>query len=314
MNRDKKASPTSIGGQAVIEGIMMQGPEKQCIVVRKSDGCLEKEVRDIKKRKNGFSKLPVVRGCFSFVSSLKTGFWAINFSASFFDVEEENEAKPSKFEAFLEKKLGDKFNDAVIGFSVVLGILLAVLLFMLLPTLIAGFFARFVENNILRSAFEGFVRIAIFVGYIFLVSLMPDIKRVFSYHGAEHKTIACYEAGEELSVDNVSRHSCFHPRCGTSFLLIVMIVSIITFSFFSWNNVWQRMLIRILMLPIVAGISYEFLKLAGRHIENPIAKALSWPGLMLQRLTTNEPDSQMIEVAIESLKECIPQQEGADKW
>ncbi|MGI6031618.1 MAG: DUF1385 domain-containing protein [Eubacteriales bacterium] len=313
MNKQSCTKKTSIGGQAVIEGVMMRGPRKTSVVVRKKDGTLERDLSDTYKEGKipWYTKVPFVRGIFNLGSSLYIGYKALNFSASFFVDEEEEE--PGRFEKWLSEKLGDRLNDALMTFSMVLGVGLSVVLFFMLPTLITGLIQQWLPNHVVKALTEGLVRILIFLGYLAGVSLMEDIRRVYMYHGAEHKTIACYEAGEELTVENVRKYTRFHPRCGTSFLLIVMVVSILVFSFLSWNNVWIRLLLRILLIPVVVGISYEIIKLAGRY-DNPVTRAVSRPGLWLQRLTTREPEDSMIEVAIAAMKDVIPEQEGEDRW
>ncbi len=309
----ERTKKTSIGGQAIIEGILMRGPKKTSIVVRRKNGEFEKKIEDTYK--NGapgwYTKVPFLRGIFNMASSLYMGYQAINFSASFFDDEEQEE--PGRFERWLREKCGDKFEDYLMTFSMVAGVGLAVLLFILLPTFLAGLVQEHFTSGVVKSLVEGGIRIAIFLLYLWGVSLMEDIRRVYMYHGAEHKTIACYEAGEELTVENVRKYTRFHPRCGTSFLLIVMVVSILVFSFLTWSNVWVRMLLRLLLLPVVVGISYEAIKLAGRY-DNFFTRMISAPGLWLQRLTTREPEDEMIEVAIEAMKDVIPEEEGMDEW
>ena len=315
---------TLIGGQALIEGIMMQGPDKRSIVVRGPEGLVTK-VEPLKKR-TGVAKWPLIRGVVNFASSMVSGVKALMYSAEFFP-EEEEDAQPSKFEQWLEKKLGsEKLEKAVVSFSVFLGVLFSVGLFFLLPTLLSGIFDRWIHNAVVRSLIEGVIRIAIFMGYMILISRMKDMKRVFSYHGAEHKTIRCYEARLPLTVENVRKQTRLHPRCGTSFLFVVIIISILVFSVATQllapvtpefhNRVLEalfRVALRLLLLPIVVGISYEFNRLVGRH-DNWLTRALSAPGMWLQYLTTNEPDDSMIEVGIEALRQVLPEQEGADRW
>lgn len=321
MKKKDKACPlhkTSIGGQAVIEGVMMRGPQEIATAVRKPDGEIEMEVNPIgKARSNKIVKLPIIRGCVNFFDSMITGVKALMYSAKFFELDEEGnqiEEEPGKFEAWLEKKLGsEKALNAAIYFSVILSLFLSVGLFILLPTVITGFLKGLIANHFLLTLSEGVVRILIFLIYLTLVSQMKDIKRVFMYHGAEHKSIHCYESGEELTVENVKKHTRLHPRCGTSFLLIVMVISIIVFSFISWNNPITRLLLRLALLPVVAGISYEIIKFAGRH-ENWFTKIISAPGMWLQYITTNEPDDSQIEVAIASIKAVIPEDKNEDKW
>lgn len=301
---------TLIGGQALIEGIMMQGPDKRSIVVRGPEGIVTK-VEPLKKR-TGIAKWPLIRGVVNFASSMVSGVKALMYSAEFFP--EEEDAKPSKFDEWLEKKLGsEKMEKAVISFSVVLGVLFSVGLFFLLPTLISGLFDRVIHSAVIRSLIEGVIRIAIFMGYMILISKMKDMKRVFSYHGAEHKTIFCYEHGKELTVENVREESRFHPRCGTSFLLVVVVVSILVNSVVRLDNSFARMGCHLLLLPIVVGISYEINRWCGLH-DNWLSTALSAPGKWLQHLTTNEPDDSMIECAIRALELVIPDEKGSDEW
>ena len=305
---------TLIGGQALIEGIMMQGPDKRSIVVRGPEGIVTK-VEPLKKR-TGIAKWPLIRGVVNFASSMVSGVKALMYSAEFFP--EEEDAKPSKFDEWLEKKLGsEKMEKAVISFSVVLGVLFSVGLFFLLPTLLAGLIPGLKERAVLRTLVEGLFRIAIFLGYMILISRMKDMRRVFSYHGAEHKTIRCYEAQLPLTVENVRPQTRLHPRCGTSFLFVVVIVSILVSSLFSalWpiSNTFLRILSRLIMLPFIVAISYEFNRLVGRH-DNWLTRALSAPGMWFQHFTTNEPDDSMIEVAIAALELVIPEEKGSDRW
>ena len=309
----KKEHKTSIGGSAVMEGVMMRGPEAVAVAVRKPDGEITLDVKKTKsvKKRNWILKLPIIRGCIGFFESMVLSTKALMFSAEFVDVEEE---EPSKFDKWLEDKLGDKLKDVVIYFSVILSLVLSVGMFILLPTWLISIVRTFItDNHVILTVAEGVLRIAIFLGYLALVSLMPDIKRVFQYHGAEHKTIACYEAGEELTIENAKTKCRLHPRCGTSFLLIVMVVSIIIFSFLKWDNILIRTVTRLALLPVVAGVSYEIIKLAGRY-DNFLTRILSCPGLLLQKITTNEPDEKQLEVAIASMKAVIPENKEEDKW
>lgn len=317
---------TSIGGQAVMEGVMMRGPHKTAVAVRKPDGEIEVKVDENgTKKKSKVLKIPVIRGCVNFVESLVVGMKALMWSAEFVDIEESEETE-SKFDKWLEDKLGDKIKDVVIYVAVALSIVMSVGLFILLPSLISGAVEaipglhRLTETKTFTSVFEGIMRMLIFLGYMILVSQMNDIKRVFEYHGAEHKTIACYEAGEKLTVENIKKHGRYHPRCGTSFLLFVMIISIIVYAFLPRFDeygkiiaILLRMGTRILCLPIVAGLSYEVIKWAGRS-KSKIVGILSKPGLWLQRITTREPDETQIEVAIASMKPCIPDNKEEDQW
>ena len=310
---------TSIGGQAIIEGVMMRGPHKTAMAVRKPDNEIICEVNDNgTKKHNSFLRLPIIRGCVNFVESLIVGMKALMFSAEFMDIEDE-EAQESKFDKWLNDKFGDKIKDIVIYVSIVLSLCLSVGLFILLPTALAELIAWLVSFSPInidsfRPVIEGISRMIIFVTYLGLVSLMPDIKRVFEYHGAEHKTIACFEAGEELTVENVKKHTRLHPRCGTSFLLFVMIISIIIFSLLpQQSNIFLKMLMRLALMPVVAGLSYEVIKLAGRS-KSSCVRIFTKPGLWLQKLTTREPDDSQIEVAIESMKAVIPENSEDDRW
>ena len=322
----KEQHITSIGGQAVMEGVMMRGPYKTVTAVRKPDGEITKKIDENgTKTRPKICKVPIIRGCVSFVDSLVIGMKALMYSAEFVDIEEEEESE-SKFDRWLEDKLGDKIKDVVIYFAVFLSVIFSVALFILLPSLLSGLvesipaIESFTSTQTFTSVFEGVMRMAIFLGYMFLISRMKEIKRVFEYHGAEHKTIACYEGGEELTVENVRKYTRFHPRCGTSFLLFVMIISIIVFAFlprfdgFSGIvSILLRMGTRIPCLPIVAGLSFEVIKWAGRS-KSKVVQLLSKPGLWLQRLTTREPDDSQIEVAIASMLPCIPENKEEDKW
>ena len=306
---------TLIGGQALIEGIMMQGPDKRSIVVRGPEGIVTK-VEPLKKR-TGVAKWPLIRGVVSFGSSMVSGVKALMYSASFFPDDEEN-TEPSKFEQWLEKKLGsEKMEKAVISFSVFLGVLFSVALFFLLPTLLSGLFDRWIGSAVVRSLIEGLIRIAIFMGYMILVSQMKDMKRVFSYHGAEHKTIRCYEAQLPLTVENCRRMTRLHPRCGTSFLFVVVAISILLFALVSailpMSSMLVRLVVRLALLPFVVAISYECNRFVGRH-DNWFTRILSAPGMWFQHFTTNEPDDSMLEVGIEALKLVLPEQAGADRW
>ncbi|MBQ7793919.1 MAG: DUF1385 domain-containing protein [Clostridia bacterium] len=318
----KKEHITSIGGQAILEGVMMRGPFKTAMSVRKPDGEIETKVDENgTKTRAKFFRLPIVRGCVNFVDSLVIGMKALMFSAEFIDLEEEEESE-SKFDRWLEEKFGDKIKDVVIYFSIFLSIILSVGLFILLPTVVTRGLewlfamtplAGMAGTKVFTSVCEGIVRMVIFLGYMALVSQMSDIKRVFEYHGAEHKTIACYENGDELTVENVRKYTRFHPRCGTNFLLFVMIISIILFSVLPRTGIFLRLLMRLALLPVVAGLSYEVIKLAGRH-QKGCVKAMTKPGLWLQRLTTREPDDTQIEVAIASMNAVIPENSEDDKW
>ena len=305
---------TSIGGQAVMEGVMMRGPKMIATCVRKANGEIITDKKEVSSvlNKYKFLKLPILRGVISFFESMITGVKCLMFSADQIELDDGEESM-SRFEKWLDNKFGDKVKDIVIYFSVFLSLIFSIGLFMLLPTILVGWIKNFTENQVILSASEGIVRILIFMTYIILVSRMKDIQRVFEYHGAEHKTIAMYEHGEELTVENARKYSRLHPRCGTNFLLIVMIISIICFSFLRWENVYLRLLYRLLLLPFVAGVSYEIIKFAGKS-ENKFVRLLTKPGLYLQYLTTREPDDSQLEVAIEAIKNVITGNKEDDKW
>ena len=320
---------TTIGGQALIEGIMMRGPEKDAIVIRKSDGTLDLDIRSRKiPARKSVLNWPFIRGVRNFFDSQVTGVKALMHSADL--APEESQEEASKFDQWLEKKLGnEKFQQYVIGFAVFLGLAMSIGLFILLPVIVAGFFDRWITNLLLLNLLEGVIRICIFVGYMILVSRMGEMKRVFAYHGAEHKTIRCYEAGLELTVENVRKMSRLHPRCGTSFLLVVVIISTLVFSVASsallavipalaamQGTFLYRMIMiifKLLLLPVVVGITYEINRWAGRH-DNWFTRAISAPGMWMQNFTTNEPDDSMIEVGIEAVKAVLPEKEGEDAW
>lgn len=306
---------TSIGGQAVIEGVMMRGPKEIATAVRKSDGSIVIDKKPVYSviTKYKLNKIPIVRGVVSFFESMITGMKCLMYSADQMDIEDEEGYQPSKFEQWLEDKLGDKIKDIAIYFSVVVALFFSVGLFMLLPNALATVVKNFTESHVILNISEGIIRMLIFLGYLLLVSRMKDIKRVFEYHGAEHKTIATYESGAELTVENARTHSRLHPRCGTSFLLFVMVVSIIIFSLLRWGSMWQNMLYRLLLLPVVAGLSYEMIKIAGRS-KNRVVALLIQPGLWLQKITTREPDDSQLEVAIASLKAVLTDNKEDDKW
>ena len=317
---DKQAGAfrTTIGGQALIEGILMRGPEKQAIAVRGPEGLVvkEEELRLIRDRYPVLG-LPLVRGSVTFLDSMVKGVKALMFSADFYP-EEAGAEEPSRFERWLDKKMGnEKMEKLVIGLSVVMAVCFSIGLFMLLPTFLASFVERVTDSVLVRNLVDAVLRIAIFMTYLIAVSRMSDIKRVFSYHGAEHKTIFCYEKRLELTVENVRIQPKHHPRCGTSFMLVVIIVAIlvntVVFALFPVENVILRMLVQLLLLPLVVGITYEFNRYVGGH-DNPVTNLLARPGLWMQNFTTFEPDDSMIEVAIEAMKRVIPEEEGKDAW
>ncbi|MCH5186850.1 MAG: DUF1385 domain-containing protein [Oscillospiraceae bacterium] len=306
---------TSIGGSAIMEGVMMRGPKDIASAVRTPSGEIVVDKRPISSlvTKYHVNKIPVLRGVFAFFDSLICSMRALMWSAEFFDLEDDSGEEPSKFDKWLTEKLGDKLKDYVIYFSVFISVIFSVGLFFVLPNLVTGFLHRFIEANVLMTLIEGIIRIALFLGYILLVSRMEEIKRVFQYHGAEHKTIFCYEAGLELTPENARKMSRLHPRCGTSFLVFVMIISIIMFSFISWDNMLVRICLRLLLLPVVAGLSYEVIRWAGRS-QNRVVCLISKPGMLLQRITTREPDDAQLEVAIASMKAVLTGNKEDDKW
>ena len=313
---------TSIGGQALIEGIMMRGPEKQAIVVRDQEGNLVEKVEDLKLIKDRYPVLgwPLVRGTVNFLAAMVNGVKALMYSAEFYP--EEEAAQPSKFEKWLEAHLSSKkLESLVITLAVVLGVGLSLFLFMVLPTLLTGgilhFFPAFPMWG--RNLVEGLLKIVIFMLYLIFCSKQKDIYRVFQYHGAEHKTIFCYEEGLPLTVENVRKQPRHHPRCGTSFLFVVIFVSIlfsaVVFGIWPVTNALLRTLVHLLLLPLVVGVTYEFNRWVGRHVqEGGLAKILTKPGMWLQNFTTNEPDDSMIEAAIRSIELVLPAEKGKDAW
>ncbi len=319
MSENKQCHITSIGGQAVIEGVMMRGPKEIAVAVRtpEQEIVIDKKPISSLLQKYKFLKFPLIRGVVSFIESLVVGTKALMFSAEFYDIEEEDDKKKKEAMTEEEKAAAEakesKMKNAAIYGSVAIALVLGIGLFMLLPGVIVDFVRDFFPNNVLATLVEGIVRILIFLIYIILVSQMQDIRRVFEYHGAEHKTIFCYESGEELTVENARKFSRLHPRCGTSFLLIVMVISIILFSFISVEHVLLRMGLRLLLLPVVAGLSYEVIKLAGRS-KSKVMRLVSLPGMWLQKITTREPDDSQLEVAIASLKAVLTGDREDDKW
>lgn len=304
---------TSIGGQALIEGILMRGPRKQAIVCRTKEGLVEKteELKFIKD-KYPILGLPFIRGCATFLDSMVKGMKALSYSAELVPLEEQGE--PDKLDLWIEKHFpADKAQKLIIGTAVVLGIALSLFLFIFLPTLIVGFIKPLTGSYIIRNLSEGLVKILILLVYMWLCTRLGDIKRLFSYHGAEHKTIFCYEHGKALTVENVRGESRFHPRCGTSFLLVVILVSVLINALVKVDNSFARMGVHLLLLPVVVGISYEINRWCGGH-DNALSRFLSAPGKWLQRMTTNEPDDGMIECAIRAMELVIPEDKGSDAW
>ena len=319
---------TMIGGQALIEGIMMRGPKKDAIVIRTAEG-LKVEVSDRKLHAPGsFKTWPFFRGVFTFFDAQVTGVKALMRSAEL--APEEMQEQPSKFDLWLEKKLGnEKFQQVVMGLAVAMGLGLSIALFFLLPMIVSGFFDKWIADTLTLNLVEGVIRMCVFMAYMLLVSRMQEMKRVFAYHGAEHKTIRCYEAGLPLTVENVRVQTRLHPRCGTSFLLVVMIISILVFSVASTallaavpaletvrGSFGYRLLMivfKLLLLPLVVGITYEINRWCGGH-DNWLTRILSTPGMWMQNFTTFEPDDSMIEVAISAVEAVLPEEEGTDRW
>lgn len=320
---------TTIGGQALIEGILMRGPTRDAIVIRGADGLqIETKPRTVRP-KNAVQNWPLVRGAVNFFDAQVCGVKALLQSADFSSEEEEQQDQPSKFDLWLEKKLGkDRFQSFIVGSAVVLGLGMSILLFFLLPMVVSSLLDGWIRSNLLLNLIEGLVRMTIFGVYMLLVSKMKDMKRVFAYHGAEHKTIRCYEAGLPLTVENVRMQTRLHPRCGTSFLLVVMILSILVFSVASslllavipglavlQGSFLYRLimiLFKLLLLPVVVAVSYEINRWVGRH-DNFLTRILTAPGMWLQNFTTNEPDDDMIAVGIAALEAVLPE-EGTDRW
>ena len=319
---------TMIGGQALIEGIMMRGPEKDAIVVRTSTGLKTEVHRRKLPPQKSFKRWPFIRGVVNFFDSQAVGVKALMRSADL--APEDMQEEPSKFDKWLEKVLGNElFQKAIVGIAMVMGVGLSILLFFLLPMVISGFLDGVIHSNLGLNLIEGVIRMAIFMVYMFLMSRMSEMRRVFSYHGAEHKTIRCYEAGLPLTVENVRAQTRLHPRCGTSFLLVVMVISILIFSIASslllalcpqlkdmrGTGLYRFIMIafKLLLLPLVAGVTYEINRWAGRH-DNWFTKIITAPGMWMQHFTTNEPDDSMIEVGIAAVKAVLPEVEGSDLW
>lgn len=310
MANEKKK--TSIGGQALIEGIMMRGPFLTSMATRLPDGSIDVETWNTHKggqKAHWTRRVPFLRGIFNMVDSMVVGYGCLMKSAEKAGVEEE----PTKFDKWLEEKLGDNMMKVLGGFAVVLGVALAAVLFIFIPTGLSSLLKPLLGAGIGLSLIEGLIKVIILVGYMWLSSRMKEIHRVFEYHGAEHKSIACYEAGLPLTVENIRPQRRFHPRCGTSFLFLVVFISIIVGSFISWDNPAIRMLLKLALIPVVVGISYELIKLAGRS-DGMLTRIISAPGMWLQRITTCEPDDSQIECAIAALEAVIPEDENADRW
>ena len=304
----------SVGGQAVMEGVMMKAPGGIAMAVRDSKGRIVLDYKEYqtKAQKGTFYGLPIVRGVVAFVESLTIGMNTLTRSAEL--IGDPIDEEPTRFELWLSEKLGKSVEKVVMSLAVILAVALSVGLFFLLPQFISSLIFRgSAAASATKCLVEGLVRLCIFIGYIFFCASVKDIKRVFMYHGAEHKTIACYEADAPLTPENASRFSRFHPRCGTSFLLIVLIISILAASFVTWDNLLVRFAINLLLLPAVVGVSYELIRLAGRY-DNRLSRAVSAPGLWLQRITTREPDREQLEVAIAALQQVLPENPEEDHW
>jgi uncharacterized protein YqhQ len=302
---------SKIGGQAVLEGVMMRSPERMAIAVRTQAGGIAMETKELLKpgrKKPWYRKAPFIRGVVSFVDMLTIGIQSINTSASLMGIEEE----PGKFEQWISKKTGKSAMDIATGVALVLGLALAIGLFFILPNAITGLLKEPVRNSFLLNLIDGGIRMAVFLLYLWAVSLMPDIKRFFAYHGAEHKVVNCYENGERLTPENAGRYSTQHPRCGTSFLLIVMVISVLVFALTGWSGAWYvRLPVRLALLPVVAAVSFETLMLLARW-NNWVFRALRAPGMALQALTTRVPDEKMLEVAIAAFAACLGDEERAE--
>jgi len=315
----KKSCYSGIGGQAVMEGIMMRNKDRYAVAVRKPNKEIELHVAGCEQSESWTRKVPFIRGVFNFIDSLLLGMETLTYSASFYEDEEEE----TGFDRFMGKIFGAKAEKAMMGITMMLSIIIAVAIFMVLPYFVASLLEKYLCNPSLIAIVEGLLRVLIFVAYVLLISLMKDIRRVFMYHGAEHKCINCIESGKPLTVKNIMKSSRFHRRCGTSFLLIVMVISIICFFFIRVDNVALRLILRIALVPVIAGISYEILRLAGRF-DNWFVRMISAPGTWLQRITTKEPEKDMVEVAIKAveavfdwktyLKENFGYEEAEDDW
>lgn len=294
----------NVGGQAVIEGVMMQSKNYRAIAVRKSNGEIELKKERIKSwvQDKKIDKIPFLRGAFVLFETMIQGMKSLNYSSEFFM--EDDEEEEDVIDRLLKKIFKDKANDAIMAVSLILAMIISVGLFVLIPTTISGFFSGIIKNNIVLNLIEGIIRISILILYMLGISKNEDIKRTFMYHGAEHKAIYCYENELELTVENAKKFTTLHPRCGTNFLFIVMATSIILFSFFGWPNIFARIVMRIICIPIVAGISYEMIKFLGKY-NNILSKIVAYPGMMLQKITTKEPNDEQLEVAIKALKAVI---------
>ncbi len=313
-SQDKCGLKSKIGGQALIEGIMMRGIDKASMACRLPNGEIDLEQWEIKNGKNPpwYKKIPFIRGSINFVSMLVEGYRCLSKSADK-QMEDDGSEEMTKFEKWLDDKFGEKLMPVLTVFAVLIGAALAIGLFVFMPVVVVKLFEKNIESHFVLSLIEGLIKIGVFIIYIALMSLAKDIRKTFEYHGAEHKSIFCYESGEELTVENVKKQSRFHPRCSTSFIFIIFIVGILVFTLVTWSSRLVRTLIKLALMPVVIGISYEIIRLAGRH-DNILTRIISAPGLWLQRLTTKEPDDKQIEVAIKALEAVIPENKEEDKW
>ena len=290
----------------------MKGPSKTATAVRKPDGEIEIRESNINPIfKHKFFKLPIIRGSYVLIDAMVSGVKELMYSAEFYGEDFEEDA----VDKFLKKVFKEKADTAIIYASVIIALVFSVVIFILGPTFLTNLLKNLIKSSLLLNLVEGIIRVLLFVGYVYMVSKLEDIKRVFMYHGAEHKTIYCYEYGEELTVENVRKYSTLHPRCGTSFLINVLLISIIVFSFFGWPNPFVRLVIRLAMLPVIAGLSYELNRYVGRSSSDSIfTKIITYPGFLIQKITTKEPDDKMMEVAIAAMNKVIPQGGEDDRW
>ncbi|MDY5923259.1 MAG: DUF1385 domain-containing protein [Oscillospiraceae bacterium] len=309
----KEKFRTSVGGQALMEGVMMRGPKRLCCAVRRPDGGIETDIKELPPKK-WYEKVPFVRGVFAMIGSMITGYRCLMYSADIAMQNSEDSEPESKLDKWLDEHLGEKFQNALMVCAALMGGVVAILLFSVTPTSVVGFVSRFMPlGRWGRVILEAVLKMAIFLAYLALCSRMKEIHRLFEYHGAEHKTIACYEAGEPLTVENIRKYSRFHPRCGTSFLILTLLVSIAVFSVIPWTGTALRVVYKLLFLPMVMGISYELLKLCGRT-DNLLTHIIRAPGLWVQRLTVFEPDDSMIECAIQAVTPVLPENPEEGQW
>ena len=303
---------TSVGGQALMEGIMMRGPELIACAVRRPDGSIDLSTEPV--RTHWYNKVPMLRGICNMVENLRCGYKDLMHSADISMTEEEAEAEQSAFDHWLEAHVGPKVQDILLGVSAALGAVMAVVLFVFLPTFLTGLLSQAVTlGRWPKVLIEAAIKLALFLGYMALCSRMKEIRRMFQYHGAEHKTIACYEAGEPLTVENIRKHTRFHPRCGTSFLILVLLISILLYAVLPWSSIGLRVVCKLLLLPLLVAISYEVLKWSGRS-NSLLARAIAQPGLWLQRLTVFEPEDDMIEIAIAAVTPVLPDDRALAAW